>query len=309
MRMGLAKSTIKMYDSAWSSYTSFCSSFSVHVLPLNVSMICAFIVHCFQSRKMQPSSIKAFVAGIQFHLRCADPSVCCLLGNPSVRLLLNGLKKEHPERIDKRLPFTLSLVHKLVSHLRQGCFGSYTDALLETVFLTAFYGFLRCGEFTTNSDSFNPMHDLTISDISIDAHMYSIHLKHSKTDRDRKGSSIVVSETNSTFCPLLSMTRYLQGRPHARQNEPLFMTDKGKAMSRSWFTARLRLLCKRCGLPSQLYTSHSFRIGAATSAATLVPASTLKAMGRWSSAAYERYVRPGVDEIISAQKAMSASTL
>ena len=46
-------------------------------------------------------------------------------------------------------------------------------------------------------------------------------------------------------------------------------------------------------------------IGAATSAAPLVPASTLKVMGRWSSAAYERYIRPGKEEILLAQKAMS----
>ena len=305
MRQGLAKSTIKMYDSAWSKFCSFCTGFSVPVMPANISMITAFIVHCFESRKMQPSSIKACVAGIQFHLRCADPSVCSLLGNPAIRLLFNGLNKEHPAIKDKRLPLTLPLVHKLVAHLRQGCFGRYLDALLETVFLTAFYGFLRCGEFTSNSERFDPLHDLSISDVTVDAHMYSITLKHSKSDREGKGVNVIISQTKTAFCPLSSMTQYLEKRPLARQDEPLFLTDKGKSMSRSWFTTRLRLLCKRCGLPPQLYTSHSFRIGAATSAAPLVPASTLKVMGRWSSAAYERYIRPGKEEILSAQKAMS----
>ncbi|KAF0046093.1 hypothetical protein F2P81_002622 [Scophthalmus maximus] len=100
----------------------------------------------------------------------------------------------------------------------------------------------------------------------------------------------------------------MQRHPRVRQDQPLFLTDKGKAMSRSWFTTRLHLLCQRCGLPPQLYTSHSFRIGAATSTAALVPTSTLKAMGHWSSSAYERCIRPGVNEIISAQKATSANT-
>ena len=36
----------------------------------------AFITHCFVSRKMQPGSIKALLAGIQFHLRCMDPNAC-----------------------------------------------------------------------------------------------------------------------------------------------------------------------------------------------------------------------------------------
>lgn len=257
---------------------------------------------------MHPSSIKAYIAGIQFHLRCLDPAVCCLFGNPSIRLLFNGFKKERPDSKDKRLPFTLSLIHKMVSHLRQGCFGAYVDLLLETVFLTAFYGFLRCGEFTSNSECFSPNHDLTVSDISINHHSYSIFLKHSKSDRDLRGSSIVISETNTIFCPLLSMTRYLQSRPSVNPDEPLFLTNKGKVMSRYWFSSRLQLLCQRCGLPPHLYTPHSFRIGAATTAAELVPASTLKVLGRWSSSAYERYIHPGLKEIISAQKAMSKSS-
>ena len=135
MRNGLAKSTLKMYESAWSHFSSFSAAFSVPVMPVNIPVIRAFIVHCFQSRKMQPASIKASVAGIQFHLRCADPSIGNLFGHPSVRFL--------------------------VTHLRQGCFGAYTDSLLEALFFTAFYEFLLYA-FTTNSDSFNPLHDLSV---------------------------------------------------------------------------------------------------------------------------------------------------
>ena len=59
-----------------------------------------------------------------------------------------------------------------------------------------------------------------------------------------------------------------------------------------------------CGLCPKSYTSHSFWIGA-TSASSLVPSSTLKAMGRWSSSAYEQFIRLNTNEILAAQKAMS----
>lgn len=36
----------------------------------------------------------------------------------------------------------------------------------------AFYGFLRCGEYTTKSLSFNPYHNLTFSDLTLKEHMY-----------------------------------------------------------------------------------------------------------------------------------------
>jgi len=305
MRGGLASSTLKSYDSAWSYFISFCASLSVAVLPIKISYISAFIVHCFEDRKLQPSSIKNTVSGIQFHLRCLDPSASSILETPSIRLLLNGIKRHSPQGNDKRLPFTLPLVKQIISKLRDGCFGSYTDQLLETVILTAFFGFLRGGEISSRTCSFDPNLNLTISDVSIHDHHFTLYLKHSKTDKNREGVIVYIS-VNTAFCPLISMLFYLRYRASADPQEPLFVTQAGKTMSRTWFSCHLRLLCQFCGLPPDRYTAHSLRIGAATTAAASAPVSTLKAMGRWSSAAYERYLRPDVRAILNAQKAMSS---
>ena len=305
MRKGIAPSTLKSYDRAWIRFSGFCAAFGVSPRPVNMSVLCAFIVHCFESQKLHPSSIKALVSGIQFNVRCSEPSACSLLGNPSIRLLMNGLRKQRPETKDKRLPITLPLLHTLVSNLRQGCFGPYVDTLLESVFFTAFYGFLRCGEFTSRCATFDPCRDLTLSDVSVASDMFTVVLKHSKTDVACRGTPIVIARTNCVFCPLSSMSRYLLCRPRATPSEPLFVTDEGKAMTRSWFAQRLRVLCVRCGLAPELYTAHCFRIGAATWASSKVPTATLKMMGRWSSSAYERYVRPNALDILGAQRSMS----
>ncbi|CAJ1059759.1 hypothetical protein G5714_002872 [Xyrichtys novacula] len=66
------------------------------------------------------------------------------------------------------------------------------------------------------------------------------------------------------------------------------------------------LLWQSCGLPPARYMAHLFRIGAATNAAMTAPVSTLKAMGRWSSAVYERYLRPKARDILEAQKTMTS---
>ncbi|XP_060715042.1 uncharacterized protein LOC132838616 isoform X2 [Tachysurus vachellii] len=47
-------------------------------------------------------------------------------------------------------------------------------------------------------------------------------------------------------------------------------------MTRSWFATRPRYACQSCGLSPELYTSHSFRIGAATMAALVTTIPTLK---------------------------------
>ena len=44
-----------------------------------------------------------------------------------------------------------------------------------------------------------------------------------------------------------------------------------------------------------------------TTAASSVPAGTLQALGSWSSEAFTRCVRPGVDGVLSALQAMSSS--
>ncbi|CAJ1087317.1 hypothetical protein G5714_002872 [Xyrichtys novacula] len=102
------------------------------------------------------------------------------------------------------------------------------------------------------------------------------------------------------------MICFLRSCPHATLQEPLFATEKEKPMSKAWLASHLHLLCQTCGLPPDRYTTHSLRIGAATTAAASTSVATLKLMGRWSSSAYERYLRPGAKDILEAQKAMGA---
>lgn len=56
----------------------------------------------------------------------------------------------------------------------EGCFGRYTDLVLETVFLTAFFEFLRGGEFTTPTRTFDPSRDLTLADITMSDHFFCL---------------------------------------------------------------------------------------------------------------------------------------
>ncbi|CAB4014972.1 PREDICTED: uncharacterized protein LOC102807183 [Paramuricea clavata] len=77
-------------------------------------------------------------------------------------------------------------------------------------------------------------------------------------------------------------------------DEPLFILQNGEPLTRALLNANLRELLNILGYAEQEYAPHSFRIGAAiTAAAANLPPWLLKTLGRWRSC-YELYIRtPG----------------
>ena len=72
----------------------------------------------------------------------------------------------------------------------------------------------------------------------------------------------------------------------------LFRFGDGKVLSRPRFVERVRAALRLAGVDQAKYCSHSFRIGAATTAAAKgVEDCVIKTLGRWESAAYLRYVK------------------
>ena len=84
---------------------------------------------------------------------------------------------------------------------------------------------------------------------------------------------------------------------------PLFIFTNGKWLFRASLTRELRSAQQVCGLPADHYFTHSFRIGAATTAAAAgVPSWLIKVLGRWSSDCYERYIRTPQETLLAIPK-------
>jgi hypothetical protein len=78
-----------------------------------------------------------------------------------------GLKKKHsdfPKRV--QLPITFDILHKMYTLLRKGVFNLFIDSLLEAACVVAFFGFLRCGEFTV-LDQFDSDTTLCYNDVQV----------------------------------------------------------------------------------------------------------------------------------------------
>ncbi len=87
--------------------------------------------------------------------------------------------------------------------------------------------------------------------------------------------------------------------------EPLFLDHAGKPVSRTWFQKQLKSILLSAGISAANFSSHSFRIGAATSAAQKgLTKHQIQTLGRWSSEAFQSYIRTDQFHIKSAHQTL-----
>ena len=158
----------------------------------------------------------------------------------------------------------------------------------------AFFGFLRLGEMTCTSP-YSPTIHLSLRDITflpniLHPEHISVRIKISKTDPFRSGQTIIIGKTNQKVCPVRAMTTYLSFR--GTTTGPLFHYLSGTPLTKARLTSETRQLLPMSGLQPFQYAGHSYRIGAATTSASVgLPAGLIKTLGRWSSDCYERYIQ------------------
>lgn len=158
----------------------------------------------------------------------------------------------------------------------------------------AFFGFLRLGELTCNSQFCPDTHltplDVTFYPSSNTPTSMSIKLKISKTDPFRVGHTICIGKTYQDICPVQAMKTYLSVRGNTVA--PLFRYTSGTPLTKTALTNETRQLLSFLGIRASHYAGHSYRIGAATTAASVgLPPWLVKTLGRWSSDCYERYIQ------------------
>lgn len=102
--------------------------------------------------------------------------------------------------------------------------------------------------------------------------------------------AIQAKEQELSTCPVNALYQYIQLR--GVLPGPLFIFPGGIPVSYQHFSSCLRNSLIWAGFQPTQYTSHSFRIGAAsTAAASGVPDEEIQHMGKWKSLAFKRYIR------------------
>ena len=284
---------------------------------LTEDMLIKFVAYCLNTLQIKYSTVKTYLAGIRYTYMVRG--ISCVFDYSSqgaitrLQTILKGYKKLHSAPSLRRLPITYDILCDIVRMLRRGTFGPSHDLMMETMCTIAFFGFMRCSEFTCIA-AFNPAINLCISDLTFDHTMRlaKIFLKASKADPFCKGVYITLCQTDKYVCPYTALLKCMDLRTtdRALPSDPLFINDDGQPFTRYLFLSYLRDVLQRIGIDSNLYNTHSFRIGAESSARQArLEGHLIQTLGRWRSECYLRYIHLSQATLLSAQRAMCVASV
>ncbi len=275
----------------------FCVRAGRSPVPASEPTLCSFVSY-LANEGLKHRTLKVYLSAVR-HLHIERGLQDPFQGKPSPRLqyVLRGIKKHEAEKgVERRERFPMSpaLLYKLRSVWAQSG-GERDTKMLRAVCCLAFFAFLRAGELTVPSDrEYDATVHLSRGDIEIEnprsPSALSVRIKQSKTDPFRRGVSLYVGHTRSALCPVAAILDYLCAR--GPDPGPLFTFSDGRYQTKQRFVSAIREALKRAGVDQSKYSGHSFRIRAATTAASRgMEDSIIQTLGRWESLAYLQYVQ------------------
>ena len=285
-----------MYTSAQRQYLAFCHRLALNPLPASEDSLILFVTELAQTRA--PSTVRSYLAGVR-HLHIIHGLANPLANTLRLDLVCKGIQRLKPRCSQPRLPITPLILRQIKHNLQP--LSDFDNAMVWAAACLAFFAFLRSGEFCSSA--------LSLTDVAVDSHSnptaLAVSINRSKTDQFGQGIKIYLSKTDSDLCPVSAMVAYLRMRH--RPDGPLFLTKEGRPLSRQFFVSRIQSSLVRAGIDPSSYKSHSFRIGAATTAAALgLSDSLIKSLGRWSSEAFQTYLKIPRVQLATITKSLAA---
>ena len=276
--------------------------------PVTEKLLCYF-ASALANDGLAPQTIKGYLAAVrsmQISLGLPPPRDQSSL--PLLKRVIDGIRRQRviggkPTRT--RLPITVTVLRRMQGTLSTA--NNLDGTAFWAIATSAFFGFFRLGELLIETETSYHQHlHLSWGDVAIDDRtattMVKFHLRKSKCDQFGTGADVLVGRTGCQLCPIAAMLAYLK----VRGDHPgAFFVDSNRApITKSKFVTKVREALKAAGYPEEQFAGHSFRIGAATTAAMAgIEDSTIQTLGRWHSAAFLRYIRTPHDQLAS----MSAS--
>ena len=235
---------------------------------------------------------------------------------PRLRLVQSGIRRTYSlkdkDPVKLRLPITPNILLKIKAHWSPSC-TNQDIVMLWAAATLCFFGFFRAGEITVPTlSSFDSQKHLAWGDVAINdpasPSTLQVHLKRSKTDQFGRGVNVFIGRTDCTLCPVQAVLSFIGAR--GVEQGPFFRFKNGNPLTKAAFTQHIRAALQAVGLPESQFAGHSFRIGAATTAASAgIEDSTIRMLGRWNSTAFLQYIRTPRQQLAGFTKCIAACHL
>ena len=206
------------------------------------------------------------------------------------------------DRLKVRLPIQIKLLELILFEVeRTYCDKQpYLMKLYKTAFILGYYGMMRVGELTVNSQT---NHTVKACDVHIGSNKDKILviLRSSKTHgKESYPHEIKISAIKQTgekkirfFCPFKVLREYNADRGnYLTDDEPFLIFRDRSGMKAVQFRETLKMMIEKLGLDPSLYNTHSLRSGRSNDMRKFgysIPA--IKRAGRWTSGAVFKYLR------------------
>jgi len=278
------KSTSLTYSSALNSYLAFVH---MHELPIEPSEDTLSFYVVYMSHHINPRSVNSYLSGICQQLESMYPSVRLARKSPMVQRTLKGCLRLKGSPTCRKRALTLDDLGTVISHYHNSL--QHDDLLFVAMLLTGFFALMRLGELTFSNDP--ALHDwrkvTRRSSVLMTDDRYEFFLPAHKADRFFEGNKIVVMAQQFKHQPLLHFSNYIKSRDKMLPlASPLWLTAAGTVPTRAFFISRIRHFF------DGKVAGQSMRAGGATMLAEHgVSPPVIQGMGRWSSEAFQIYVR------------------
>lgn len=255
-------------------------------IPFSQLDVVRYIAFLHNSAFAYPS-ILSRLSALSFWIRIKDWPL--VTQTHAVTQALRGVRSLSVRPSRSRFPITPDVLRHLCSKVDIIGVSSFEVACLKAMFLLAFHAFLRVGELCGSR------HTINFGNISFQQTYLSIRFPTYKFSAGRC-PSVFIPARAAPLCPVKALQDYVAFRGTIPGR--LFLDERGEPYTIPRFRSQLAKVVRAAGLQSCGITPHSFRVGAATTAAALgLPEETIQRMGRWTSRAFFRYIKFQINRV------------
>lgn len=304
---GITQQTWSTYRTAERLLMKCCKEKKLtYQLPTSQETILTFIHWLITVRKVKAGTVNTYLAGIR-QLHIAKGITPPTIKTELVNLIIKGkhnIDNRHTRITHKksRQPFTVDKMRILKHRLKEWNTSTEQQLLIWAVCSLAFCGAFRISEILSKLEStFDPAYtllheDIQLCTVTVDGRQeeaVQVLVKAPKESRIGKAVIVDVYQANSHICPVKAFKKWSAAASHLELGQPAFRQSDGTPLTGKKLNRILKeRLTGFVDMSMGSLTTHCFRIGMASMLGQLGhDDGEIQAVGRWSSRAFEAYIK------------------